>query len=140
MPEEMNRLLRDYFDRKISRRDFIRKAMSAAGGFVAGETLLERFARDQAYGGEVIRRTLQFGWEVVEFPGKIRQTDGLFGLAVVAGQISRRDRYSCHANQGLNDYTRDLTRRLAKQGYVTLAVDYLCATAEPRKPIRMAKA
>ena len=53
MPEEMNRLLRDYFDRKISRRDFIRKAMSAAGGFVAGETLLERFARDQAYGGEV---------------------------------------------------------------------------------------
>ena len=26
MPEEMNRLLRDYFDRKISRRDFIRKA------------------------------------------------------------------------------------------------------------------
>jgi len=53
MPEEMNRLLRDYFDRKISRRDFIRKAMSAAGGFVAAETLLERFARDQAYGGEV---------------------------------------------------------------------------------------
>jgi len=45
-----------------------------------------------------------------------------------------------HANEGLNDYTRDLTRRLAKQGYVTLAVDYLCATAEPRKPIRMAKA
>jgi len=72
-----------------------------------------------------IRRTLQFGWEVVEFPGKIRQTDGLFGLAVVAGQISRRDRYSCHANQGLNDYTRDVARRLAKQGYVTLAVDYL---------------
>ena len=39
--------------------------------------------------------------------------------------MSRRDRYSCHANQGLNDYTRDLARRLAKQGYVTLAVDYL---------------
>jgi len=27
MPEEMNRLLRDCFDRKASRRDFIRKAM-----------------------------------------------------------------------------------------------------------------
>ena len=41
MPEEMNRLLRDYFDRKISRRDFIRKVMSAGGGSVAAETLLE---------------------------------------------------------------------------------------------------
>ena len=30
-----------------------------------------------------------------------------------------------HANQGLNDYTRDVARRLAKQGYVSLAVDFL---------------
>jgi carboxymethylenebutenolidase len=30
-----------------------------------------------------------------------------------------------HANQGLNDHIRDVARRLAKQGYVTLAPDYL---------------
>jgi len=114
--------------------------MSAAGGFVAAETLLERFARDQAYGGEVDPKDPAIRVGSYRVSRQIRQTDGLFGLAVVAGQISRRDRYSCHANQGLNDYTRDLARRLAKQGYVTLAVDYLCATAEPRKPIRMAKA
>ena len=30
-----------------------------------------------------------------------------------------------HANQGLNDYTRDVARRLAKQSYVALAVDFL---------------
>jgi carboxymethylenebutenolidase len=30
-----------------------------------------------------------------------------------------------HANQGLNDYTGDVARRLAKQGYVSLAVDFL---------------
>ena len=86
-----------------------------------------------------IRRTLQFGWEVVEFPGKIRQTDGLFGLAVVAGQISRRDRYSCHANQGLNDYTRDVARRLAKQGYGALAIDFSRAIAVLRRPTLKAK-
>jgi hypothetical protein len=86
-----------------------------------------------------IRRTLQFGWEVVEFPGKIRQTDGLFGLAVVAGQISRRDHYSCHANQGLNDYTRDVARRLAKQGYGALAIDFSRAMAVLRRPTLKAK-
>jgi carboxymethylenebutenolidase len=30
-----------------------------------------------------------------------------------------------HANQGPNDYTRDVARRFAKQGYVSLAVDFL---------------
>lgn len=31
----------------------------------------------------------------------------------------------CHANRGLNAYTRDVTRRLAKRGYVAAAVDLL---------------
>jgi carboxymethylenebutenolidase len=30
-----------------------------------------------------------------------------------------------HANQGINDYTRDIARRLAREGYVALAVDFL---------------
>jgi carboxymethylenebutenolidase len=30
-----------------------------------------------------------------------------------------------HANQGLNEYTRDIARRLAKENYVALAVDFL---------------
>ena len=30
-----------------------------------------------------------------------------------------------HSNQGLNEYTRDVARRFAKQGYVSLAVDFL---------------
>ena len=30
-----------------------------------------------------------------------------------------------HANQGLNNHVRDVARRLAKEGYVTLAPDYL---------------
>jgi hypothetical protein len=55
-------------------------------------------------------------------------------LAVVAGQISRRDRYSCHANQGLNVYTRDVARRLAKQGYGALAIDFSRAMAVLRRP------
>lgn len=31
----------------------------------------------------------------------------------------------CHENRGLNDYIRDVTRRLAQAGYVALAVDLL---------------
>ena len=113
--------------------------MSAAGGFVAAETLLERFARDQAYGGEVDPKDPAIRAGSYRVSRQIRQTDGLFGLAVVAGQISRRDRYSCHANQGLNDYTRDVARRLAKQGYGALAIDFSRAMAVLRRPTLKAK-
>lgn len=48
MLEEIKTLLRDDSDGKISRGDFIRKAMSVAGGFIAAEKLLEQFVRDEA--------------------------------------------------------------------------------------------
>jgi hypothetical protein len=86
MPEEMNRLLRDCFDRKASRRDFIRKAMLPPALSLLSKLYWNDSLEIKPMAERWIRRTPQFGWEVIEFPGKIRQTDGLFGLAVVAGQ------------------------------------------------------
>jgi carboxymethylenebutenolidase len=123
MPEEIKTLIRDYFDGKISRRDFIRKAVSVAGGLVAAETLLERFARDQAYGGEVDPKDPAIRSDNVEFPGKSAKLIGYSAWPSSPGKYPAV--IVIHANQGLNDYTRDVARRLAKQGYGALAIDYL---------------
>jgi len=44
-----------------------------------------------------------------------------------------------HANKGLNDYTRNVARRLAKQGYGALAIDFSRAMAVLRRPTLKAK-
>jgi carboxymethylenebutenolidase len=123
MPQQIKTLIRDYFDGKISRRDFIRKTMSVAGGFVAAQTLLERFARDQAYGAEVEPNDPAIRSDNIEFSGKSAKLIGYSAWPSSPGKYPAV--IVIHANQGLNDYTRDVARRLAKQGYVALALDYL---------------
>lgn len=60
----------------------------------------------------------------VNFPGE--QNANLLGyLARPAGKESRPVVLVCHENRGLTGYIQDVTRRLAKAGYVALAVDLL---------------
>ena len=123
MSEEITLLIRDYFEGKISRRDFMRKAMTVAGGLVAIEALLSEFGLEPAHSGEVDPRDPALHWENVEFPGKAGR---LLGYAAWPASPGRYPAVIVvHANQGLNDYTRDVARRLAKQGYGVLAIDFL---------------
>jgi carboxymethylenebutenolidase len=60
----------------------------------------------------------------VQFPGQDNAT--LFGyLARPASGAAAPVVLVCHENRGLTDHIRDVTRRLAKAGYVALAVDLL---------------
>ena len=59
----------------------------------------------------------------VEFPGE--GTTLLGYLAHPAGEGSYPVVLVCHENRGLTDHIKDVTRRLAKAGYVALAVDLL---------------
>ena len=123
MSEKIKALVRDYFDGKITRRDFMRQAIAVSGGLVAADVLLDRLAAETAYGAEVDPKDPAIRAENVEFPGKAGK------LSDYAATSSAQGKYPAiiiiHANQGLNDYTCDVARRLAKQGYVALAIDYL---------------
>src|ERR1041384_1133426 len=138
MPEKFQALLRQYHDGKISRRDFMRRAAVVTGELALAETLLARIVETDVYGGEVDESDPAISAESVQYPGK---AGAVFGYLA---QPSAPGKYPViivtHANQGLNDYTRDVARRLAKQNYAALAVDFLSRTAEPRRPIRKAKA
>src|SRR6185437_4077064 len=123
MPEKFQALLREYRDGKISRRDFMRRAAAIAGGLALAETLLVRIVETNVYAGEVDENDPAISTKPVEYPGKAG------AMFAYLAQPSAPGKYPAtiviHANQGLNDYTCDVARRLAKQNYVALAVDFL---------------
>jgi carboxymethylenebutenolidase len=59
----------------------------------------------------------------IEFPGEEATLMGY--LALPSGDDSFPVILVCHENRGLNPHIEDVTRRLAKTGYVALAVDLL---------------
>src|SRR5437870_5486262 len=62
-------------------------------------------------------------WHNIEYTGKAGPVFGYLARPVAAGKYPGL--VLIHANQGLNDHIRDVARRLAKQGCVSLAPDYL---------------
>lgn len=131
MSERFRTLVREYRDGKISRRDFLRRAAAIAGSFVAAKAMLTQIT-PAAYSAEVAVNDPSVRAADVEFPGKAGNL--LFGyLARPSAQGKHPAIIVVHANQGLNDYTRDVARRLAKQGYAVLAIDFLSRHGGTRK-------
>src|SRR5574341_671196 len=123
MAKKFKELLRDYRDGRISRRDFMRQAAAITGSLIAVDSLLEQLAHSSAYAAEVEASDPAVQGRDVDYRGK---TGAVFGyLASPSAPGKYPALIIIHANQGLNDYTQDVARRLAKQGCVALAVDYL---------------
>jgi len=123
MPEKFKQLIREYRDGKVTRRQFMRKAAAITGSLVIADNLLERLAISPAYAAEVDAKDPAVSSREVEYPGKAGTVFGYLARPSTEGKYPAI--IVIHANQGLNEYTRDIARRLAKQGYVALAVDYL---------------
>ena len=85
--------------------------------------MIDRFASTGSYAAEVDPSDPTLLWHDVEYPGKATPVFGYLARPTAIRKFPAI--IIIHANQGLNDYTRDVTRRLAKQGYVSLAVDFL---------------
>lgn len=123
MPEKFNTLLREYHDGKISRRDFMRRAATFTGGLALAESFLAQIVETDVYAGEVDENDPAISAKPVEYPGKAGTMSAYLAQPSAAGKYPVI--IVIHANQGLNDYTCDVARRLAKQNYAALAVDFL---------------
>jgi len=123
MPEPFKMLLREYQNGKISRRDFMRRAAAFSGGLALAESLFAPMAETEVYAGEVDENDPAISAKPVEYPGKAGAVHGYLAQPSAPGKYPTI--IVVHANQGLNDYTRDVARRLAKQSYAALAVDFL---------------
>jgi carboxymethylenebutenolidase len=121
MPEELRRIYRDYQEGKISRRDFISKAVLATGSLAAVNNILGGTAGAEA--AVVAASDPDILTHNVEYQGKAGPVVAYLARPVKAGKYPGV--IVIHENQGLTEHIRDVTRRLAKEGYVALAPDFL---------------
>ncbi len=122
MPEEIRELIRDYREGRITRRGFMRRLAIFTGSVAAANALLVELTADNA-AAQVAPGDPAILWHNIEYAGKAGAVYGYLARPSAAGKFPGL--VLIHANQGLNNHIRDVARRLAKEGYVTLAPDYL---------------
>lgn len=124
MAETVKKLLQSYQEGGISRREFIGRVLVLTGSLAAATTLIDLLQSSPARAAQVAPNDPALTSLDVKFAAR----DG----AAISGYLSRpkgEDRRPAvvvvHEWRGINDYTRDVARRLAKAGYVALAPDLL---------------
>jgi carboxymethylenebutenolidase len=131
MAEQFKALILEYHSGKLTRRQFMRRALALTGSFAIANSLLDQAGDFTVHGAEVDPADPAVLAHEVDFPGKAANVFGYLARPAAKGKFPAL--IIIHANQGLNDYTRDVARRLAKQGYVALAVDFLSRRGGTKK-------
>jgi carboxymethylenebutenolidase len=122
MSEEISELIQDYRDGKITRRGFMRRLAILTGSVAGANALIAGLMQDSAT-AQVQPSDPAILWHNIEYAGKAGPVLGYLARPAAAGKYPAL--VLIHANQGLTNHIRDVARRLAKEGYVTLAPDYL---------------
>jgi len=123
MPEEVKKLIHEYEEGKISRREFIRRAVAITGSFAAANALIQSFIPSFGYAAQVDPNDPALVSSEVQYSGKAGTVFGYLTRPKASGKYPAI--IVIHENRGLNDHIRDVARRLAKEGYVALAPDFL---------------
>jgi len=123
MPEEVKELIEDYQEGKITRREFIRRVVAITGSFAAANALIQSFVPPIGYAATVDPNDPALVSSAIQYTGKVGPVFGYLSRPKASGKYPAI--IVIHENRGLNDHNRDVARRLAKEGYVALAPDYL---------------
>jgi carboxymethylenebutenolidase len=124
MAETVEKLLQAYQDGRISRREFIGRAVVLTGSLAAATSLIDLLLSSPAPAAQVDPNDPA----LTSLDVKFAAPDGaaLSGyLSQPKGENRRPAVIVIHEWRGINDYTRDVARRLATAGYVALAPDLL---------------
>jgi carboxymethylenebutenolidase len=116
--------LYDYYTHGgLSRRDFLDRLASLAGSAAAGAALLPMLQSNYALAQVVPESDPRITAETVDVPG----VQGLKGYLVrpKAGAEKLPTVIVIHENRGLNPHIKDVTRRMATEGFLALGLDYL---------------
>jgi carboxymethylenebutenolidase len=123
MDQRIIDLYDDFTHGGMSRRSFIDKLAALAGSTAAATALLPILQNNYAQAQTVPENDPRITAETVDIPG----TPGLKGYLVkpkdAAGKLPTV--IVIHENRGLNPHIKDVTRRMAAEGFIALGVDYL---------------
>jgi carboxymethylenebutenolidase len=121
---EMIRLYDEYTHLTLDRRGFMAKLSRAAGSTAAAAAIVPLLEANQAKAAIVPPDDPGVATERVSFTGATGNLSGY--LALPAGGGTRLGTVLViHENRGLNPHIEDVARRLAKDGFAALAVDFL---------------
>jgi carboxymethylenebutenolidase len=139
--ERIESLIHLYVDGGLNRRDLVRRLARLAGGVAAAATLLETAGLAQVRPTDDVddirvgEDDRDIEWKDVTYPGQVGQLRALlayprpFSRGRGRGATARNEPQPgvlvIHENRGLVEHTRDVTRRMAKAGFVALGIDFL---------------
>jgi carboxymethylenebutenolidase len=113
----------DFIHTHFDRRLFIEKAAQIVGGTAAATALLSTLQPDYARATTIAENDPRITIEQVTFKGATGDVKGY--LAKPAESAKHGGVVVVHQNLGVNPHIEDIARRLAAEGYVALAVDFM---------------
>lgn len=123
MDQRIIDLYDDFTHGGMSRRSFLDKLAALAGSTAAATALLPILQNNYAHAQTVPENDGRITIETVDIPG----AQGLKGYLVkpkdAAGKLPTV--IVIHENRGLNPHIKDVTRRMATEGFIALGLDYL---------------
>jgi len=122
--EKIDAMLQEYRQGRISRREFIHRAVVLTGSLVAAATLVDLLGPQTSHANLVDPNDSALISSHIEFSSTDGAAIGAY-LTRPKGGGSLPAVVVLHENRGLVDHIRDVARRLAKAGYVALAPDLL---------------
>ena len=106
----------------MSRRTFLDRLVALAGSTAAASALLPVLQNNYAMAQTVPETDPRIAVETVDIPG----VQGLKGYLVKPRAGERHPAVIVvHENRGLNPHIKDVTRRMATEGFLALGLDYL---------------
>ncbi|MFI4995150.1 MAG: dienelactone hydrolase family protein [Hyphomicrobiales bacterium] len=123
MDQRIIDLYEDFTHSHLDRRLFLERAAKIVGSVAAATALLPLLRSDYARAAVVAENDPRLAIEHVTYKGASGEVKGY--LAKPRGEGKHGGIVVVHQNRGLNPHIEDVARRLATEGYVALAVDFM---------------
>ena len=120
MDSRINGLYKDYKTGSIDRREFLKKLTVYAGGAAAAASLLPLL---ETNAGVASQNEPELVTEFITYPAESGAMKAF--LARPAGSKKYPAVIVIHENRGLQPHIQDVTRRMAKEGFLSIAPDAL---------------
>jgi carboxymethylenebutenolidase len=123
MSKEINDLYREYRNGKIERREFIRKLAMITGGTAAAMGTMALLDSNHAYASALSLDEEDVHSEFITYPGATGEVRAL--LSRPKGDRKLPAVIVIHENRGLQPHIQDVNKRMAREGFVSIAPDAL---------------
>ena len=123
MDEKIKNLYQEYRKGRLNRRSFLGKLAILAGGTAAAVNLLPILEKNNVYAGIPVGGDADLHTEIIEYPAETGEISAYLARPKVHKKLPAV--IVIHENKGLQPHIQDVTRRMAREGFVALGPDAL---------------